>query len=74
MEESKKLVGNLEPSLRQIVYDSHLGSAGDNLLITKSAPTSVSAAEITFELKLVNSAVSVVADDLLGLVNGARDK
>ncbi len=70
LEVQKKLTKTLKPVLRQIVIDSYLGSIGDYINIKNVAPTSVSTAEIIFDLKIVDSAIAVQSADVALLFNG----
>ena len=68
------LIGTLKPVLRQIVIDSYLGSNGDYINIKNVAPTSVSSAEVLFDLKIVGSAITVQSADVVLLFNGAHSR
>ena len=74
VEARKKLIGTLKPVLRQIVIDSYLGSNGDYINIKNVAPTTVSPAEVLFDLKIVGSAITVQSADVLLLFNGAHSR
>jgi hypothetical protein len=74
MDVSDKLKETLEPVLRQTIFDSFLGSVGQQLVIKNVAPTSLSSAEVAFELKLTNSAFEVKNTDIIGFINNATNR
>jgi hypothetical protein len=71
---SERLSKRFQSVLREILFDSYLGAAGDKLVVRNVAPTSASSAEIAFELKLVNSGYTVDNADLRAIINAADER